>query len=234
MIEEKITGKTIEALVNLYNHDKKKVKLSLQLQKTRPEFEGDITLLTFPLTPVSKKSPEQTAAEIGDFLKKEIPEIKSFNVIKGFLNLVIDETYWLDFFAKTHTDKGFGNKKTGKSKPVVVEFSSPNTNKPLHLGHIRNNLLGHSITEILKANGENVVKVNLVNDRGIHICKSMLAYMKWGNDSTPESTGFKGDHFVGNYYVMFEKEYKKQVEDLVKQGRTEEDAKKQAPLIIEA
>ncbi len=206
---------------------------SLSLQQTRKDFEGDVTIVVFPLTKFSKKSPEQTGTMIGEFLANEVAEIESFNVIKGFLNLSLKNSYWLDVFYQTINQPDFGT-FPANGKKVMVEYSSPNTNKPLHLGHVRNNLLGYSVAEILKANGYEVIKANLVNDRGIHICKSMLAWEKFGNGETPESSGLKGDHLVGKYYVLFDQEYKKQVEALKNQGETEEQAKKYAPLILVA
>ncbi|MBN1184178.1 MAG: arginine--tRNA ligase [Bacteroidales bacterium] len=207
----------------------------IQIQKTRKEFDGDITLVVFPLLKTSKKSPEQTGDEIGNYLIKNTDEITQFNVIKGFLNLVVADSYWLSFLNNSSKDKSFGTKKPAPDSPaIMVEYSSPNTNKPLHLGHIRNNLLGYSISNILKANGHNIIKTNLVNDRGIHICKSMLAWQKWGKKATPESTGKKGDHLVGDYYVKFDQEYKKEIDTLIKSGLNAEEAAKKAPLILEA
>ncbi|MDP3466757.1 MAG: arginine--tRNA ligase [Daejeonella sp.] len=206
---------------------------SIVIQETRKEFEGQITVVTFPFTKFSKKTPEQTGAEIGEYLKLHIREVTAFNVIKGFLNLSISDTYWIDQLLNTILDQGFG-RFPGNGKKVMVEYSSPNTNKPLHLGHVRNNLLGYSVAEILSANGYEVIKVNLVNDRGIHICKSMLAWALFGNGETPESSGLKGDHLVGKYYVIFDQEYKKQIADLVQKGQTEENAKKNAPVIMQA
>jgi len=205
----------------------------VNLQPTRKEFEGQVTIVTFPFTKFSRKSPEQTGAEIGEFLKNEVKEISAFNVIKGFLNISLADGYWLDkFYNEILPDDFAGFKPNGKK--VMVEYSSPNTNKPLHLGHVRNNLLGYSVAEILKADGYDVIKSNLVNDRGIHICKSMLAWQKFGNGETPESTGEKGDHLVGKYYVLFDKEYKRQIDELKSFGQTEEEAKKNAPIIKEA
>ncbi|MGI4727875.1 MAG: arginine--tRNA ligase [Janthinobacterium lividum] len=206
---------------------------SLTLQQTRKEFEGDVTIVVFPITKFSRKSPEQTAAALGQFLVAEVDQIESFNVIKGFLNLSLKNSYWLDVFYNQINQPEFGIFPSNGQK-VMVEYSSPNTNKPLHLGHVRNNLLGYSVAEILKANGYEVIKANLVNDRGIHICKSMLAWQKFGNGETPETSGLKGDHLVGKYYVRFDQEYKKQIEELKNQGETEEQAKKNAPLIREA
>ncbi|RYE29285.1 MAG: arginine--tRNA ligase, partial [Sphingobacteriaceae bacterium] len=206
---------------------------SLTLQQTRKEFEGDVTLVVFPITKFSRKSPEQTATALGEFLVAEVEQIESFNVIKGFLNLSFKNSYWIDVFYNEINQADFGIFPPN-GKKVMVEYSSPNTNKPLHLGHVRNNLLGYSVAEILKANGYEVIKANLVNDRGIHICKSMLAWQKFGNGETPESSGLKGDHLVGKYYVKFDQEYKKQIEELKAQGLTEDQAKKNASLIVEA
>lgn len=187
----------------------------INLQPTRKEFEGQVTIVTFPFTRFSRKSPEQTGAEIGEFLKNEAREIADFNVIKGFLNISLADGYWLNMFYNEILPDDFADFKPN-GKKVMVEYSSPNTNKPLHLGHVRNNLLGYSVAEILKADGYEVIKTNLVNDRGIHICKSMLAWQKWGNGETPESTGEKGDHLVGKYYVLFEKELQKQLSPILK------------------
>lgn len=206
---------------------------SIVIQETRKEFEGQVTVVTFPFTRLSKKTPEQTGAEIGEYLKEHLQEVTAFNVIKGFLNLSISDSYWIDQLLKSVLNEGFGQ-FTANGKRVMVEYSSPNTNKPLHLGHVRNNLLGYSVAEILSANGYEVIKVNLVNDRGIHICKSMLAWALFGNGETPESSGLKGDHLVGKYYVIFDQEYKKQIADLMEGGQTEEDAKKNAPMIRQA
>jgi len=207
---------------------------AIQLQKTRKEFEGDFTINVFPFVSKFKKSPEQTAQAIGEYVKQNMPLIKSFNVIKGFLNFVIDENYWIEYFINHREKADYGCSTSQNKQPFVIEYSSPNTNKPLHLGHIRNNLLGFSLAEILKATGKNVVKVNLVNDRGIHICKSMLAWKRWGQGETPETYGLKGDHLVGKYYVLFDKQYKIEIEELKNKGISEEDAKRTAPLIIEA
>lgn len=202
----------------------------INIQETRKEFEGQATIVVFPITKISKKSPEETANDIGTFLQQNVAEVIGFNVVKGFLNLVIAESYWIDLFNNTLLQPDFLAIKP-RGEKVMVEYSSPNTNKPLHLGHVRNNLLGYSVSELLKADGYDVIKVNLVNDRGIHICKSMLAWQKWGNGETPESSGLKGDHLVGKYYVVFDKEYKKEIEALVAEGQTEDEAKKNAPLI---
>lgn len=222
---------TLKAVKALYQTDLNAADINLQ--PTRKEFEGQITIVTFLFTKISRKSPEQTGMEIGEFLKNEVNEIAAYNVIKGFLNISLADTFWINkFYTEILPDDFAAVKPNGKK--VMVEYSSPNTNKPLHLGHVRNNLLGYSVAEILKADGYEVIKANLVNDRGIHICKSMLAWQKFGNGETPESTGEKGDHLVGKYYVLFDKEYKKQIEELKSAGQTEEDAKKNAPIIKEA
>lgn len=206
---------------------------SIVIQETRKEFEGQVTAVTFPFTRFSKKTPEQTGIEIGEYLKENVKEVEDFNVIKGFLNLSIADSYWVDELLNTIHSSSFGQFPSNGQK-VMVEYSSPNTNKPLHLGHVRNNLLGYSVAQILSANGYEVIKVNLVNDRGIHICKSMLAWQLVGNGETPESSQLKGDHLVGKYYVIFDKEYKKQIEALINEGQTEDEAKKNAPIIKEA
>lgn len=207
----------------------------IQLQKTKREFEGELTVVIFPFVKAARKSPEQTGQEIGEFLLKHNPIVSGFNVIKGFLNLSISQSYWLETLKEIHSTVDYG-KTTAKedAETMMIEYSSPNTNKPLHLGHIRNNLLGYSISEIQKANGWKVVKTNIVNDRGIHICKSMLAWKLFGNGETPESTGMKGDHLVGKYYVVFDKAYKAEIAELMGKGATEEEAKKTAPLILKA
>ena len=222
---------TRKAVKHLYNTDIAAGEINLQ--ETRKEFEGQVTLVTFPFTKFSKKSPEQTGNEIGAYLLNELKEVSAFNVIKGFLNISIADDHWID---KLYTDILLDDFAVFKpaGKKVMVEYSSPNTNKPLHLGHIRNNLLGFSVAEILAAAGYEVIKTNLVNDRGIHICKSMLAWQKFGNGETPQSSGLKGDHLVGKYYVLFDKEYKKQIEVLIVNGEKEDEAKKNAPLIKEA
>lgn len=230
-IEQHIVAATIAAVKDLYQQDIQENQISLQ--DTRVEFEGQLTIVVFPVVRFSKKSPEVTAQELGTYLVEHITEVTGFNVVKGFLNLSIADAYWLDVLNNGLLDKDFGVFKPNGQK-VMVEYSSPNTNKPLHLGHVRNNLLGYSVAELLKANGYEVFKVNLVNDRGIHICKSMLAWQKFGNGETPESSGLKGDHLVGKYYVIFDKEYKKEIEALKLSGQTEEEAKKNAPLIKEA
>lgn len=230
-IQELLIEKTVEAVNALYGCE---IPVSqLALQETRKEFEGQLTIVVFPVTRFSKKSPEVTGTEIGEYLKSQIKEIEAFNVIKGFLNLSFTDAYWIEQLNSQILDPQFAQfPKNGKK--VMVEYSSPNTNKPLHLGHVRNNLLGFSVAEILNAAGFEVIKANLVNDRGIHICKSMLAWQKFGEGRTPESTGIKGDHLVGEYYVVFDKEYKKEIDALKAEGQTEEEAKKNAPLIKEA
>ena len=207
----------------------------VNFQTTRKEFEGDITLVVFPMVRFAKKSPEQTAEVVGNYLVENIEFVEKFNVVKGFLNMVISESYWLDTYAKAFQADDFGRvEATEKDPQIVVEYSSPNTNKPLHLGHVRNNLLGYSVAEIIKASGKRVKKVQIINDRGIHICKSMLAWKLFGEGETPESTGIKGDHLVGKYYVRFDKEYKKEIAALLSEGKTEDEAKKEAPLLVEA
>ncbi len=208
---------------------------SITFQRTNPQFEGDITLVVFPYVKMARKGPEQTAQALGEHLANSVAEVERFNVVKGFLNLVLTDDFWKAQFNEIARSEAFGTKKAAANAPlVIVEYSSPNTNKPLHLGHIRNNLLGYSVSEILKADGNRVMKVNLVNDRGIHICKSMLAWLKWGNGETPESSGMKGDHLVGKYYVEFDKHYKSEIAALKAAGKTEEEAEKTAPLIVEA
>ena len=205
------------------------------LQSTKKEFEGDYTLVVFPYVKQARKSPETVAAEVGERLKQSVGEVSDFNVVKGFLNISIADSYWTAFVSNIVGNMRYGLKEVApEAKPVVIEYSSPNTNKPLHLGHIRNNLLGWSVSELLKADGQNVKRVNLVNDRGIHICKSMLAWMRYGDGETPESSGMKGDHLVGKYYVEFDKHYKAEVAELVTKGMDEEEAKKESPLMKEA
>ena len=227
-IEEFITSVVARATEELYG-----VSDNLQIQKTRKEFEGDYTVVVFPLLRASKKSPEATATELGEKITSTTPEISSFNVIKGFLNLVVDASFWASRFAEIVATENFGMAEPS-GRTIMIEYSSPNTNKPLHLGHIRNNLLGYSVATILKANGHNVIKVNLVNDRGIHICKSMLAWQLYGGGETPQSSGMKGDHLVGKYYVEFDKHYKAEVKALVAEGMSEEEAKKKAPIMLQA
>ena len=227
-IEEFITSVVARATEELYG-----VSDNLQIQKTRKEFEGDYTVVVFPLLRASKKSPEATATELGEKITSTTPEIKSFNVIKGFLNLVVDSSFWSARFSEIIATENFGMAEPS-GRTIMIEYSSPNTNKPLHLGHIRNNLLGYSVATILKANGHNVIKVNLVNDRGIHICKSMLAWQLYGGGETPQSSGMKGDHLVGKYYVEFDKHYKAEVKALVAEGMSEDEAKKKAPIMLQA
>ena len=205
----------------------------IQIQKTRKEFEGDYTLVTFPLLKLSRKSPEATATEIGEKLVATSGDVSAFNVIKGFLNISLSAAFWQARFGEIVATENYGVAEPS-GKTIMVEYSSPNTNKPLHLGHIRNNLLGYSVSQILAANGHKVIKANLVNDRGIHICKSMVAWQRYGNGATPESTGIKGDHLVGDYYVEFDKHYKAEIAELVAGGMSEDEAKKSAPILLEA
>ena len=232
MIEKLILNKVLEAVKDIFDQEPEDSVITIQ--KTRPEFEGDLTLVVFPLTKYSKKSPEETGKLLGEWLQQNIDLVSSFNVIKGFLNLVISDKFWNDFFHGHQSDPAFGFKPQDQDTPVVIEYSSPNTNKPLHLGHIRNNLLGWSIAEILKANGKKVISVNLVNDRGIHICKTMLAYKKWGDEKRPGDKGIKGDKFVGNLYVQFEQANKNKMEKLIKAGLSEDEAYRQSDMTLEA
>ncbi len=233
-IENNIISAVANAIKALYGHDI--APETIQLQKTKKEFAGHLTLVVFPFLKISRKKPEDTAQEIGDYLKKEIPSVVAdFNVVKGFLNLVISPASWIGLLSGIQRDEKFGLAAADEHSPLVmIEYSSPNTNKPLHLGHVRNNLLGCALANIMAANGNRVVKTNIVNDRGIHICKSMLAWLKYGNGATPESTGIKGDHLVGDYYVAFDKHYKEQVKELMDKGMPEEEAKNEAPLMKEA
>ncbi|MBQ7822646.1 MAG: arginine--tRNA ligase [Bacteroidaceae bacterium] len=232
-LEKKISTAVLSALQSLYGITPEAT--AIQLQKTKKEFEGHYTLVVFPFLKASRKKPEETAQEIGEVLLKNEPAIASFNVIKGFLNLVLAPQCWMGVLKDIDTDEAFGTKMVTADAPLVmVEYSSPNTNKPLHLGHIRNNLLGFSISEILKANGNRVIKTNIVNDRGIHICKSMLAWKKWGECVTPESSGKKGDHLVGDFYVLFDKKYKQELAELQAEGKTKEEAEALSPLMNEA
>ena len=223
----------ISSVVRRHAEELYGVSDNIQIQKTRKEFEGDYTVVVFPLLRASKKSPEATATELGEKIVAATPEIKSFNVIKGFLNLVVDASFWAARFSEIAEAEEYGM-AAPSGRTIMIEYSSPNTNKPLHLGHIRNNLLGYSVATILKANGHNVIKVNLVNDRGIHICKSMLAWQLYGGGETPESSGMKGDHLVGKYYVEFDKHFKEEVKALVAEGKSEEEAKKCAPIMLAA
>jgi arginyl-tRNA synthetase len=232
-IEQILTTSVVKGMKQLFGLDCPRD--IIQIQKTRREFEGDITIVTFPLARLSHRSPDQTADELGRYLQTGCIEIVKFNVVKGFLNLVISDEYYLEQLNSALTDPQYGYlTPDGESETIMVEYSSPNTNKPLHLGHIRNNLLGFAVSNILKARAKKVIMTNLVNDRGIHICKSMLAWKRWGNDETPHSSGKKGDHLVGEYYVRFDQEYRKQVSDLVNKGITQETAEKNAPLMLEA
>ena len=222
-----------EAVKSLYGMEA--TEKMLQLQKTRSEFEGNLTLVVFPFVKAAKKSPEQTGQEIGEYLVQNCDAISKFNVVKGFLNLSIADSAWLTLLADIDADEHYGHRSVEENSPLVmIEYSSPNTNKPLHLGHVRNNLLGWSLAQIMQANGNKVVKTNIVNDRGIHICKSMLAWQKWGNGETPETSGKKGDHLIGDYYVAFDKHYREEIKELMAQGMDEETAKQEAPLIKEA
>lgn len=230
-IQESIHAGIQEAFQTIFDHELSKDQISLA--PTRKEFEGTYTFVVFPFLKISKKSPEQTAIVIGEFLKENVNEVADFNVVKGFLNLVLNETTWVELFDKIRKNPSIGQLPQNGQR-VMVEYSSPNTNKPLHLGHLRNNFLGFSVAKILKANGYEVIKSNLVNDRGIHICKSMVAYHHYGNGETPESSGLKGDHLAGKYYVLFDKNYKKEIQQLIAEGKTEEVAKKEAPSLLEA
>lgn len=232
-IESLLTSKVIEAVSQCYGVEPSDVHV--QLQPTRKEFAGDLTVVVFPFTRFSKKSPEETGKELGEYLKQHIAEIKNYNVVKGFLNIEISSAYWIEVLNEIALNPKYGYAHEESGHTYMIEYSSPNTNKPLHLGHIRNNLLGWSVSEIQKANGHHVIMVNLVNDRGIHICKSMVAWKKFAQGATPESTGMKGDHFVGDYYVLFDKEYKKEIKALMEsEGMEEEEAKKRAPILLEA
>ena len=240
-IESIISCSVIEAVKSLYGQDVP--QKMVQIQKTKQEFEGNLTLVVFPFVKISRKKPEDTAQEIGQYLQDKCSAVASFNVVKGFLNLVIAQSAWLQLLADIDANPKYGEKKADDNSPLVmIEYSSPNTNKPLHLGHVRNNLLGWSLAKIMEANGNKVVKTNIVNDRGIHICKSMLAWLKYGNGETPETSGKKGDHLIGDYYVAFDKHYREQVKQLTAQytseGMGEEEAEKkakeEAPLIKEA
>ncbi|MBU8883305.1 arginine--tRNA ligase [Kaistella sp. DKR-2] len=232
-IKDIIEHKIAEVIQNVFQIDdvNQRNNIKLEVQQNKTEFEGDFTIVTFPLVKILKKSPDLIAMELGDALSTESDFVENFNVVKGFLNLSIKKIFFLDNF--NSIKENFG-KTEAKNETVMVEYSSPNTNKPLHLGHIRNNLLGYSVAQILKEDGYNVIKTQIINDRGIHICKSMLAWEKFGNGETPDSTSTKGDKFVGNYYVAFDKNYKKEIAELVEKGFDEDAAKKQAPIILEA
>ena len=232
-IEQQIVSGVVAAVSELYGQTV--AESSVQLQKTRPEFEGNLTVVVFPFVKMARKSPEQTAQELGQWLVSHCEAVSACNAVKGFLNLIIAPEAWLQLLADIDGDDRYGLKTACEDSPLVmIEYSSPNTNKPLHLGHVRNNLLGWSLAKIMEANGNRVVKTNIVNDRGIHICKSMLAWQKWGNGETPESSGKKGDHLIGDYYVLFDKHYRQQIKELVAQGMDEKTAKQEAPLIKEA
>ncbi len=240
-MEKKITQTVIEAVKALYGQDVEEKQAGLQ--KTRPEFEGNLTLVVFPFVKMARKKPEEVAEEIGAYLVEHCDAVSKYNVVKGFLNLSINDSSWLSTLAAIDADEHYGEKQATDASPLVmIEYSSPNTNKPLHLGHVRNNLLGWSLAQIMQANGNKVVKTNIVNDRGIHICKSMLAWLKWGNGETPETSGKKGDHLIGDYYVAFDKHYREEVKELkakfIAEGMAEEaaetKAKNESPLIVEA
>lgn len=233
MIYDLLLKITTESINDLYGSD---LPSSIfQVQKTKKEFDGDFTIVLFGTAKPLKKSPETVGNELGNLLVARYPDlISNFNVIKGFLNIQLSDGFWIEFFKAAVSESGYGFGKEEDGEPVLIEFSSPNTNKPLHLGHIRNNLLGHSLAEILKANGKKVIKLNLVNDRGIHICKSMLAWKLWGNNETPESSGLKGDHFVGKYYVLFDRHYKAETGKLIEQGLSPDEAEKRSTLMAQA
>ena len=240
-ILNKIESTAIEAVKSLYGFEAS--EQMVQLQKTRSEFEGSVTLVVFPFVKAARKRPEDVAQEIGEYLVSHSGVVEKYNVVKGFLNLTIASEAWQELLRQMDSDAHYGEKAAGEDSPLVmIEYSSPNTNKPLHLGHVRNNLLGWSLARIMEANGNKVVKTNIVNDRGIHICKSMLAWLKWGNGETPETSGKKGDHLIGDYYVLFDKHYREEIKELtakfvaegMEPGEAEEKAKKEAPLIVEA
>ena len=232
MIETIIRTSAVQAFKEIYSADLPPDDIILQ--KTRKDFEGDYTINVFPFLRISREKPEATAEKIGEYLITHCTSLSSYNIIKGFLNLVVKDGFWIRFLNESGNDQSIGIHATIEEKPYVIEYSSPNTNKPLHLGHIRNNLLGWSVAEILKAAGHNVEKVNLVNDRGIHICKSMLAWEKWFSGQTPESQNMKGDKLVGECYVRFDEELKKQVADMLSTGVEKEQAEREAPLMAEA
>ena len=232
-IQREIITAVIQAVKEIYGTDVP--EKMVQLQNTKEGFEGNLTLVVFPFLKISRKKPEDTAHDIGQWLQQNCEAVSQFNVVKGFLNLVIAPAAWISLLSDINADEHFGEKQATADSPLVmIEYSSPNTNKPLHLGHVRNNLLGWSLAQIMAANGNRVVKTNIVNDRGIHICKSMLAWLKWGNGETPETAGKKGDHLIGDYYVAFDKHYREEISELVAQGMDEEKAKQEAPLIKEA
>ncbi|HKJ42575.1 MAG TPA: arginine--tRNA ligase [Sunxiuqinia sp.] len=233
LIDQIIQGKVVEAINELYGQQIDAA--SVQIQNTRKDVEGDMTVVVFPFLRFSKKSPEQTATELGEYLKNKVDTVDDFSVIKGFLNLLIAKSYWISVLEEANKTENYGLVNTSEdSQLYMVEYSSPNTNKPLHLGHIRNNLLGFSIGEIIKANGKKLVKTNIVNDRGIHICKSMYAWNQWGEGKTPKNTGIKGDHLVGDFYVLFDKHYKAEISELIEKGLSKDEAEQQAPSIVAA
>ncbi|MDG1477782.1 MAG: arginine--tRNA ligase [Vicingaceae bacterium] len=230
-MENKLIEKVVEGLKHLYSADVDEKQV--QIQKTRKEFDGDLTVVVFPFLRASKKGPEQTAEDLGGFIQENVDEVEAFNVVKGFLNFSISKKYWLDVFSNISDQIDYGF-QADSGKTIMVEYCSPNTNKPLHLGHLRNNFLGYSVANILKANGHNVVKTQIINDRGIHICKSMIAWQKFGEGETPESSGLKGDHLVGKYYVEFDKAYKVEIARLIEEGMEKAVAEKEAPIFKEA
>lgn len=231
-MEEQLIKSVVEGIKELYKAEVDATQV--QIQKTRKDFAGDLTIVVFPFLKASKKSPEQTGEELGAYLKDAVAEVEDFNVVKGFLNLSIAASYWVHLFEKIRNQDNFGFAQKPSGKTLMVEYSSPNTNKPLHLGHLRNNFLGYSVAEILKASGHEVFKTQIINDRGIHICKSMLAWQKFGKGETPESSRLKGDHLVGKYYVAFDKAYKVEIQELVDKGIGKEQAEKEAPIFKEA
>jgi len=231
-LEKILQEKASEGLNNLFTVTYRSDKINLQ--KTRKDFEGDVTILTFPFTSLSKKTPEETGELLGEFLVANSEVVDRYNVVKGFLNLQISDSYWVQLLSDISKLESYGPARQPSGKTIMVEYSQPNTNKPLHLGHLRNNMLGFSLSNILKANGHKVIMANIINDRGIHICKSMLAWQKWGNGETPESSGLKGDKVVGKYYVAFDQHYKEEIKELVDKGMNQEEAAKNAPLILEA
>lgn len=233
VIEQQIASTIASGIKELYGTETDKAQI--QLGKTKKEFKGHLTLVVFPFLKISRKSPEQTAQDLGQYLLDNEPAVADFNVIKGFLNLTISASCWIELLNTIHSSPSFGTVEATESSPLVmIEYSSPNTNKPLHLGHVRNNLLGYSLAEIMKANGYKVVKTNIVNDRGIHICKSMLAWKKWGEGVTPESAGKKGDHLIGDFYVLFDKKYKQELAELQESGLSKEEAEAKSALMAEA
>lgn len=232
-LETQLQAAAVQAVAALYGAQIDAAQI--QIQKTRPEFEGHLTLVTFPLLRQSRKRPEETGEDLGRYLKENTALVSAYNVVKGFLNLVIAPQAWLALLGEINADEQYGLVSATEESPLVmIEYSSPNTNKPLHLGHVRNNLLGWAVSQIAAANGNRVVRTNIVNDRGIHICKSMLAWLRWGGGETPESSGKKGDHLIGDYYVLFDKHYREEVRALMEQGLSEDEAKQEAPLIKEA